>query len=88
MVTMKSLIILQELSSVQGQRIHLRVQGKIGISEQGKVGTWSHYRLRSVCKEREIITCIYPTESGGMSEEAVIISCGAIATSHLSINSI
>ena len=52
--------------------------------ERGKVGTWSYYRQRNVCKEKVIITCIYPTESGGKSEEVVIINYGAIATSHLS----
>ena len=32
---------------------------------------------------KKIITCIYPTESGGRSKEVAIISYGAIATSHL-----
>ncbi len=52
--------------------------------ERGKVGTRSYYKQRSVCKEEVIITCIYPTESGGRSDEVVIISYEAIATSHLS----
>ena len=46
--------------------------------ERGKVGAWSYYRQRNVCKEKVIITCIYPTERGGRSYEVVIISYGAI----------
>ena len=60
-----------------------------GIWKDRNIGTWKGWNVELLQAKKRlqgkvIITCIYPTESGGKSEEVVIINYGAIATSHLS----
>ena len=82
---MKNLGALQVLPSAQAYRASLRGYVQIGISERGKAGTLSVCTRWSGDYEKSVneTSSLYLAESGGMTNEAVIISCGGIAASHL-----
>ena len=93
MYVMKDLAMLQALASAQAYRINLRARmQQIGISERGKVRTskeliqvpekvFAHWRQRG--KQQQCNNSFCLTESGGTTDEAVIISRGGTAASQL-----
>ena len=85
MNVMKNLGVLQALPNAQAYRASLRGYVQIGISERGKAGTLSVCTWWSGDYEKSVneTSSLYQAESGGMTCESVIISCGGIAASHL-----
>lgn len=79
---MKTLILLQAVSSTQAHRNCLRIYAKIELLERGKLITQRTYFLGSGSKEKpEAITCSYISESSGIVPWKLAKASGGIATS-------
>ena len=83
MLAMKDLILLKAISSIQAQRLHLRIYEQIEILERWKVEMWSRYRQRN--SNKEDITCFYSTESDGTVPMKLWKHSGGIAISRQNI---